>query len=85
MLKLQHSQQCPAPHLPLIFMSSETAVRDSKLLMQLSVLPAVILILQNKKQDRKTGRLWPKQSLKQFTMRVGEYLKRHPPEENCTI
>lgn len=74
-LKLQHSQQRPAPHIPLTFTSSETAVRDLKLLMQLSALPAVIPILQNKKQDRKTGRLWPNQSLKQFTTRVGEYLK----------
>lgn len=61
MLKGQHSQWCPAPHVLLIFMSSETAIRDA------TVCIGSILILQNKKQDRRMGRLWPKQSLKQFT------------------
>lgn len=79
-LELQHSQQ----YLALTFLSSETTVKDLKLLTQLSALPAFILVLQNKKQDRKPGRLWPKQSVKQFTARVEEHLKRDPLEENCT-
>jgi len=53
--------------------------------MQLSALPAVIPILQTKGKTENKAELWLKQSLKHLKIRVGEYLKRYPPEENCTI